>query len=205
MHLSSWLSAALLSVALVAPATAAVTTYTDAAAFQSALTGGSFTETFTGVGDTPPADYGNGTFAFNASAAGGLYSATGDNLSTNRSDDALILTFTSGNVYGVGGNFFLTDIDGDFDNFFDVLIVLSTGDVYDLWPQSASEFVGFVSDDPIEWIAVVPYNPFALPQDGTGLYATVDNLTIGKVPEPASLALVGLGIAGLVARRRRVA
>lgn len=207
MQFSTRLATALVSMALSVPAMAAITPIVDAAAFQAALTGGSYTEAFTDVTDAPPASYGNGTFAFQADAAGGLYSASGNDLSTNEADDALTITFTTGNVRGIGGNFFNTDIDGSFDSFFSVGIVMSNGDAF-LWePSSESSFLGFLSDDPIQSITFLPVDGY--PITGlTGLYATIDNLTIGNVaqiPEPGSLALVGLAIAGLVARRRRTA
>lgn len=203
MQFISRLAAAFAAVVLAMPATAAVTPYLDAAAFQAALTGGSYTETFTGVTDTPPTSYGNGTFQFDAGAAGSLF-GTNDRLSTNDTDDALILTFTSGNVRGVGGNFFLTDFDGDHNSAYDLLIVFSSGEIFQWTSLNESDFVGFVSDNVLDWVAFVPYN-WTSPRDVTALYATIDNVIVGNVPEPASLALVALAVAGLAARRRRSA
>ena len=124
----------------------------------------------------------------------------------------LFITFSTGNVRGVGGNFFLSDIDGSFvvsDVLYGFAIVLSSGEAFDLFPDSESSFGGFVSDSVLDWIAFVPYNPNAptLPHD-TGLYATVDNLTVGgiarqDIPEPSSFALAVLAFAGVAARSRR--
>jgi hypothetical protein len=38
---------------------------------------------------------------------------------------------------------------------------------------------------------------------GVGILGNLDNLTIAPIPEPSTVALVGLGLAGLVALRRR--
>lgn len=204
MTLSLRIASALFAAALVAPATAAVTLFTDSGSFGAALTGGSFTEGFTGLSASPPASYGDATFSFGASATGGLFSL-GTDLSTNDADDELLFTFVGGNVYGVGGNFYATDFDGDFFGA-QVDIELSTGDSLSFTPAAMSDFRGFLSDTPISWLK--------LSHGGQqGLYAAADNLTVGNVerrdpppqpaPEPATLALAGLGIAGLIARSRR--
>ncbi|MEY4183384.1 MAG: hypothetical protein RLZZ217_2010, partial [Planctomycetota bacterium] len=67
-------------------------------------------ENFSGFsGFYPTLGGGSGSTAWQASALGGLYVGSGGQLSTNNADAALTLTFSSGDVYAVGGNFFLTD------------------------------------------------------------------------------------------------
>jgi hypothetical protein len=59
---------------------------------------------------------------------------------------------------------------------------------------TAYTFTGFSNLDSVTWLQTAPYSQF-------------DNIVLdaNAVPEPASLALIGLGIAGLVASRRKAA
>ena len=127
--------------------------YTDQPSFLAHVQAGYYLETFDSL---PATDLGtslsfsgNG-FSYDASAALDLYGVAvgiGDNaLSTNNFTDTLTLTFTSGNVTAVGGEFFNTDLPGNpsFDavivSLNDGTSVIVTGDINDPMP-----FRGFVS------------------------------------------------------------
>ena len=197
-HLVSALALAALSTA----ASAAATIYTSSAVFLAQLQPGAYTENFNGLGTAPPANYTNGLFSYTLSAPDDIYSS-GDYIGTSQIDQPLTISFTSGNVKAVGGNFFATDIS---DNFQSVLIslLLSDGTSVDFTPATlADSYRGFLADNFIT--SLIISGP------GQSRYATLDNLTVGTVPdattvpEPASLALVGLAFAGLAASRRRAA
>lgn len=197
MHLAHrFLSATALAV-LSASALASTTTFTSSSLFQSHVAAGAYTEGFNGSGLPPAGEvaFSGGAFSYKVFAPSNLYGGTGF-LGTSQIDEALTITFTSGNVTAFGGNFFTTDINDDFQSV-EVILTLSDGTVETFLPTSfADSYRGFTSD--------LAITSLTISAPGQSLYAGLDNLTVGMtVPEPTSLLLVGLGFAGLVAARRR--
>lgn len=191
-----------LALALVSlSAQAASTVYTSSASFLAQVAPGAYTESFDGLDNPAPgaAAFAGGSFAYSAFAPGDLYLAGGF-LGTSLPDEALTLTFTSGNVSAVGANFYATDI-ADTLQAVSVTISLSDGTVETFTPTSAADsYRGFVSD--------VAIASLTLSGPGASLYAGLDNMTVGMatvVPEPASWLLMGVGVAGLLVARRRQA
>lgn len=138
---------------------------------------------------------GSGATAWQATALGGIYVGPSGQLSTNNADAALTLTFSSGDVYAVGGNFFLTDINFGFLPGL-VQVQLADGSSYIANIQNANSFSGFVSLG--SSISQITISPFGVQPNA---YVTATNLCLGVVPAPGAMAL--LSVAGLVNRRRR--
>ncbi|MFZ9688494.1 MAG: hypothetical protein ACO3DS_01510 [Phycisphaerales bacterium] len=143
----------------------------------------------------PSLSGGSGSTAWEATALGGIYVGSGGQLSTNNADAALTLTFSSGDVYAVGGNFFLTDINFGFLPGL-VQVQLADGSSYIANIQSANSFSGFVSLGAA--ISQITISPFGVQPNA---FVTATNLCLGVVPAPGAAAL--LTVAGLVSRRRR--
>jgi hypothetical protein len=194
MHTAHRLTLAIGLAALSASSFAVTTVYTSSAAFLPNLAPASYTESFNGLPSTPPASYTGGTFAYTVSAADGLY-GSGEFLGTNLPDQALTVTFTSGNVTGVGGNFYATNISDVFQPVA-LTLTLSDGTTVTFTPTSAADsYRGFTSS--------LLITSLTIGAPGASLYAGMDNLTVGAVPEPASALLMALGVAGLLAAGRR--
>lgn len=186
--------------ALSASTLAATSTYTTSGAFLANVQPGFYTEDFTSLGTPGPSSpiaFSSGGFTYTISSPGDLY-ASGF-LGTNTGYDVLTIAFTSGNVTAVGANFYPTLIG---DAFFAAAmnIVLNDGTNVSFTPGSANDsYRGFTSDQAITSLTLTVSHVA-----NETLYAGLDNLTVGgAVPEPTSVLLAGLGLAGLLVARRR--
>lgn len=173
--------------------------YTDEGTFVGVLAPGYYFEDFAGVptgAAGPILSFSGGGFSYDITAVGAgtnnLFNDPGI-VSTDSALDALVITFTSGNVRAVGGLMFATDIS--FNPIpADMTITLSDGTVAN-YVSTGADFRGFVSDVNITSLTIdasdIPANA----------WSTLDYLYVGTIPAPSAMALLGLG--GIAASRRR--
>jgi hypothetical protein len=112
------------------------------------------------------------------------------------------ITFTnfSANVTAIGGNFFSTGFNTLYTNTpFTIVVTFADAQTYtnsNFSASSPSAFFGLTYSTNITSLTV------SAPAE----YRTVDNLTVGVVPEPSTYALLSLAavmLVGYVIRRRR--
>lgn len=204
--ISAFNALTIVAAAACANVHAGVIEYTDKTAFDNNATS-TTTIDFTGLsgsGYYAPYGYGFNTSGVGFSAAGNLYvftptffgssytPAQAGNYLNNYSYGAINVNFNQG----------VTAFSFDTTSLFGSgmgAVVLSNGQSYTfLYNQGSYTFLGFTSDTPITGYTV------------NAAYTVLDDVRLGaatspaSVPEPGSLALVGLGMLGfLVARRKR--
>ena len=200
--------AALLATSLASQAT--ITVYTSQAAFLSAVTApGVDTFNDLSLSSAPsPITRTAGAYGYTGAVTTTSFFQAGTTadvwLSTNTATDAITFSGFTGGANAVGGLFFGSDINGAFAAG---SLTLSATDASGTVTQTLvgaanSSFLGFVSDGALSSLVVSSVQP------ASGfLWPTVNNLTlaVSAVPEPGTYALLlaGLGVVGVLARRRR--
>lgn len=201
------------SIALVAALGAgasAGTWVTSETAFLTALVGAYYTETFDSFttsgsplsGQTSWDAPGANGFGFTASATSGLWSSVGA-LSTLNAEESITFTFSGGPVSAFGG--FVTNSDiSETPIPGAVEISLSNGATATVGDSSSTGyfFLGWVGDNAGDTItsATIRSN-FNTSND----FVQIDAAHIGAVPEPGTIAALGVGAAALLRRRNRKA
>jgi len=206
VRLAALTGPALIAALAVMPAAhAQIAIYSDPAGFNSHLQSGSYLETFDSLPgfDTTsdPLTFSGNGFTYTVFAPGGLFGITANpsaptdhSLSTMIANAPLTITFTSGNVTAVGGEFF-RNVSIGAQTPGSVTVTFNNGTTQTLTATAANPqpFLGFTNAAGIK----------SLTASGTGgEFATINNLDVGRaapsaVPEPSSLASLAVGVLGL--------
>jgi hypothetical protein len=131
----------------------------------------------------------------------------GQQVTLNPNDAYVSLTFTisspSGAAY-VGVPFLLNDNNGNSGVGYGGYNTFGSGTWTETDPLSAAMLTATAGGDEIITGFNLEFDPAGNLSNGEGPYTiTFNSLSFSPVPEPASLALMGVGFAGLMAFRRR--
>ena len=194
-------------------AQATIITYTNKTTFLNMLQAGYWEDPFNDITNggiiAPSTTRSHAGYKITYSApSSGLYTTTGA-ISTNNAKNNLVATMAGTNVFAVGGYFFLTDINGNFQpyagsnvtafaaNGIDPKAFLSSS------TNSTSNFFGWISDAPITSVTMTAggANPYR--------WNTLDNVIVGApkiaaplpaltpVPEPGTFTLMAFAVIAL--------
>jgi hypothetical protein len=211
------LSAVACILLTASPANATTIDYTDAAAFQAALSSFSPMDTFDDLSaNTQFADQNNvgvpllrtnGTFQYSVDAPGdALFTTdTAPDIALSTTSPLLNIEFSfSPGINAVGGTFFPTA--ADFSVIPGVLTFTFNSDpstIQTFTDPLGTDFIGFISDGDISSLSVGVNVANPDPLNPADIFATVDNFTVGSTPEPQSVLLLLGGLAAGVLQLRR--
>lgn len=193
---------------LVANLASGASIVTDLTTFTNSLTGPTYTEGFSALGSgalgVNSLNFSGNGFAYTASVNNSvLWGTVGSDraLGTENAETAtvLLITFTSGNVTAVGGNFFFVNSQ-DLFTAAEISLVLNDGTTATYTPSAATDFRGFLS-------AGVPITSLSFRAGGNLRFPAIDNLVVGtatttNMPEPATWALLASSLLIFLLRRR---
>lgn len=206
-------------VASTAPAQAAITVYTSAAAFAAATTAPGV-DTYAGfsiTGSTPsPITRTAGAYGYTGTVSTTTFFGGGTTanpfLSTNTATDTMTFNAFTGGVEAAGGNFFGSDLAGSYA-LGDITITATDGSgtvTQTIVGATTSSFLGFVSSGPLTSVTVTSVQPV-----GAFLWPSLDNFVLAKraavvvpqVPESSTwfMMIAGFGLVGGAMRRRSTA
>jgi hypothetical protein len=208
-----FLAGAALALGLSSNANAAITIFTDQASFLAAVSAPAIDtfQDFSIDGSTPgPLTRTVGAYGYQASVSTTSFYGAGTSadhwFSTNTATDTISLVDFTGGVFGVGGNFFASNINGGFASGGVVLTATDAdGTVsHTISNAATSSFLGFVSTRGVTGMTLASI------QAGSPVWPTADNLILGgqvlsAVPEPATWAMmiIGFGAVGSMVRTSR--
>jgi len=193
--------AAICTLSLAALASADIYVFDNAVSYQAfcndmnVVTQTQNFSTFSGS-YVPGLSGGSGDYAWTATAASGVFVDASSNARTQAHSDTLVFTFSSPNVYSVGGNFFNLKADGTQKDGI-MKIRLSDGTNFIRTVTNTTTFSGFVSDG----LNITSVEISHAGSSAANSFVASGGFNIGAVPAPGAMALVGL--AGFIARRRR--
>ncbi len=196
------LAPAALVACVASPALAGVIVFDDRATFSAFGLAQPGTAVATETFDTF-SGFAAGGFASSPGAAAAWFAAAQDGMLAQNgtlraasANSTVTFSFRSGEVYGIGGDFFYSSANGSFVPGMMVLS-LSDGTTFVRNIGSPTTFAGFWSlSSTISSLSITPFGAA-----GAANYVATDNLAIGFVPAPGSIAF--LGLAGMASRRRR--
>lgn len=193
---------------LTVAAMASATWYSSESFFTSNLNSNFYVEDFSGWTTGDPMDGtssvwnapGANGFFWDVSENDGLWSHN-DSLSTNLSNTSLRFLFSGTPVTAFGARVANTDPSETYISG-NATLYLSNGEQFTISQGAESGFIGWIGSSPIAWAKI------GTTSSESDNWAEVDRVITGQtspVPEPATIAALGLGAIALIRRRARKA